>query len=110
MNLMDRMTTLLTAVVNPADQAQHDAEVARLREEVAQAKVNLAAEDVRMATERATLDARAQQLQSEAFQLTMDQNASNEVLRRRHQTRLPPVYEARNLFNTQEQEPVTSQW
>ena len=28
MDLMDRMTTLLTAVVNPADQAQHDVEVA----------------------------------------------------------------------------------
>ena len=67
MALMDKMTALLTAMVNPTDQAQHDAEVARLREEVAQAKVNLAAEDVRMATERATLDARAQQIQSEAF-------------------------------------------
>ena len=33
----------------------------------------------------------------------MDQNASNEVLRRRHQngqSRLPPVYDPRNLFNT----------
>ena len=29
-----------------------------------------------------------------------DQNASNEVMRRRHQTRLPSVYEVRNLFNT----------
>ena len=59
MGLMDRMTTLLTAVVEPVDKAQHDAEVARLRGEVAQAKENLAAEDVRMAIERATLDARA---------------------------------------------------
>ena len=49
--LMDRMTAMLTAVVEPADQAQHDAEVAQLREEVAQAKENLAAEDVRMAAE-----------------------------------------------------------
>ena len=31
MDLMDRMTTLLTAVVEPADKAQHDAKVARLR-------------------------------------------------------------------------------
>ena len=60
MDLMDRMTALLTAVVNPVDQAQHDAEVAQLHEEVAQAKENQAAEDVRMATERASLDARAQ--------------------------------------------------
>ena len=57
MDLMDRMTALITVVVNPVDQAQHDAGVARLREEVAQAKENLAAEDVRMAAERAALDA-----------------------------------------------------
>ena len=30
----------------------------------------------------------------------LDQNASNEVMRRRHQTHLPSVYEASNLFNT----------
>ena len=30
----------------------------------------------------------------------LDQNTSNEVMRRRHATRLPLVYEARNLFNT----------
>ena len=30
----------------------------------------------------------------------LDQNASNDVTRRRHQTRFPLVYEARNLFNT----------
>ena len=56
-----------------------------------------------MAAERAALDARAQQLQSEAFQLTMDLNASNEVMRRRHQktqSRLPLTYDPRNLFHT----------
>ena len=67
MDLMDRMTALLTTVVTPTDQDQHDAELARLREEVAQAKENLAVEDVRLATERAALDARAQQIQSEPF-------------------------------------------
>ena len=30
----------------------------------------------------------------------MDQNASNEVMRRRYRSHLPSVYEARNLFNT----------
>mgnify|MGYP005817480849 CR=1 FL=1 len=30
----------------------------------------------------------------------LDQSASNDVLKRRYQSRLPPVYEARNLFNT----------
>ena len=91
-------------------QAQHDAEVAQLREEVAQAKENLAVEDVRMATERAALDARAQQIQSEALQLMMDLNASNEVMRRRHQkaqSHLPPTYDPRNLFCTPGAGPVT---
>ena len=63
----------------------------------------MAAEDTRLATERAALDARAQRLQSEAYQLTMSLNASNEVMRRRHQksqSRLPPVYDPQNLFAT----------
>lgn len=102
-DLMDRLTTLLTAIVIPADQAEHDAEVARVREEVARAKEALAAKDTRLAAERAALNARAQQIQSEAFQLTMNLNASNEVMRRRHQkaqSRLPLVYDPRNLFCT----------
>ena len=56
-----------------------------------------------MAVERTALDARAQQLQSEAFRLTMDLNASNEVMRRRYQknqSRLPLTYDPRNLFHT----------
>ena len=55
MDLMDRLTTLLTVVVEPADKAQHDAEVARMREEMVQAKENLAAEDTRMAAVFRTL-------------------------------------------------------
>ena len=81
MDLMDKMTALLTVVVELADKAQHDVEVARLREEVAQARENLAAEEVRMAAERAALDARARQLQAETFRLSVDLNASNEVMR-----------------------------
>ena len=34
MDLMDKLTTLLTAVVEPADKAQHDAEVARVHQEM----------------------------------------------------------------------------
>ena len=45
------------ADVNPANHAQHNAEVAKLRDEIAQAKEELNAENVRMATERASLDA-----------------------------------------------------
>jgi len=85
MDLMDKLTALLTVVVEPAYKARHDTEVARVREEMAQAKENLAVEEGRMAAERASLDARAQQLQAETFRLSVDLNASNEVMRRRHQ-------------------------
>ena len=61
-DLMDKLTTLLTATVIPANKDEHDTEVARVREEIAQAKEALAAEDTRLGTERAALDARAQQL------------------------------------------------
>ena len=83
-DLMDKLTALLTATVIPASQAEHDAEVAQVREEIARAKEALEAEDTRLAAERAALDARAQQIQSEAFQLTMNLNTSNEVMRRKH--------------------------
>ena len=56
-----------------------------------------------MAAERAALDARAQQLQLEAFRLMMDLSASNEVMKRRHQKTqscLPLTYDPRNLFHT----------
>ena len=102
-DLMDKLTALLTATVIPANKDEHDAEVAWVREEIARAKEALAAEYTKLAMERAALDARAQQLQSEAFQLTMSLNASNEVMRRRHQktqSRLPPVYDPQNLVGT----------
>jgi len=102
-DLMDKLTALLTATVIPTNKDEHDVEVARVREEIAQAKEALAAEDTRLATEWAALDARAQRLQLEAYQLTMSLNASNEVMRRRHQktqSRLPPNYNPRVLFAT----------
>ena len=46
-----------------------------------------------MAAERAALDA-------QAYKLMLDQSASHEVMRRKHRSRLPPVFEARDLFNT----------
>ena len=46
-----------------------------------------------MATERAALEAESQQVHAKAFQLSLD-------LRRRHQIRLPPQFEERNLFTT----------
>ena len=113
MDLTDKLTTLLTAVVIPADQASHDAEVAQLKLDMVQAKADLAAEDVRINAERAALDVQAQQIQAHAFRLTQDQNAANEVMRRRHQktqSRLPPVYDPRNLFNTPGAGPSNPPW
>ena len=71
-----------------------------LRDQIAQAKEDLAVEDARMTVELAVLEAQAQRIQADSFRLSLDQNASNDVMRRRHRSRLPPVYEARNLFNT----------
>ena len=46
-----------------------------------------------MATERAELEA-------QAYRIRLDQNASEEVMRRRYQSHLPSVYEPQILFNT----------
>ena len=61
-----------------------------------QAKEDLAAEDARITAERAALDAQAQRIHAQTFRLTQDQNASNEVMRRKYQktqSRLPSVYD-----------------
>ena len=58
-DLMDKLTALLTATVIPANKDEHGAEVAQVHEEIAQAKEALAAEDTRLAAEQAALDARA---------------------------------------------------
>ena len=64
-----------------------------MKDQITQAKADLAAEDTRMAAERAELEA-------QAYRLMLDQSASNDVMRRRYRSHLPPVYEARNLFDT----------
>ena len=113
MDLTDKLNTLLTAVVNPVDQARHDAEVAQLKLDMVQAKEDLAVEDVRITVERGALDVQAQQIQAQTFRLTQDQNASNEVMRRRHQktqSQLPPVYDPRNLFHTLGAGPRNPPW
>ena len=94
------LATLMEVEVTPDNQEQHKVDVAKLRDEIAQAKEELEAENVRMAAERAALDVQAQRIQADSYRLTLDQNASNEIMRRRHQSHLPPVYDARNLFNT----------
>ena len=40
-DLLDALTTLLTAEVNPVNQTQHNADVAKLRDEITQAKEEL---------------------------------------------------------------------
>ena len=83
----------LMAEANPADQEVHNAEIAKVKEQITQAKADLAAENARMTTERAALDA-------QAYRLMLDQNASHEVMKRKYRSRLPSVFEARDLFNT----------
>ena len=91
-DLFDALATLM-AEVNPVDQDAHNAEIAKVKDQITQAKADLAAEDTRIAVEQAALDA-------QAYRIMLDQSASNKVLKRRHRSCLPPVYDARNLFNT----------
>ena len=95
---MDAWATLLTATVTLDTQDQHNAEVARLKEQITQAKADLVAEDNRMVEEQAALNAQAQQIQAQNYRLMLDRTASEEVLRRKYRSRLPPVYEGLNLF------------
>ena len=90
--LFDALVVLM-AEANPADQGVYNAEIAKVKEQITQAKEDLAAEDTRMAMERAALDA-------QAYRLMLDQNASHEVMKRKYRSRLPLVFEARDLFNT----------
>ena len=83
----------MAAEVDTAARDQHNAEIAKVKDQITQAKADLAAENARMATERAELEA-------QAYRLRLDQNASEEVMRRRYRSRLPSVYEPQNLFNT----------
>src|SRR4051812_6373589 len=101
-DLFDALAALM-AEANPTDQDAHSAEIAKVREQIHQAKLDLAAEEVRMAAERAALDA-------QAYKLMLDQNASQEVMRRKYRSRLPSVFEGRDLFNTPGAGPVISQW
>ena len=48
-----------------------------MKDQIAQVKADLAAENARMATERAELEA-------QAYRIRLDQNASEEVMRRRY--------------------------
>ena len=69
---------MLMAEVNPADQGADNAEIVKVKDHITQAKADLAAEDTRIAAEWAALDA-------QAYRIMLDQSASNEVLKRRHQ-------------------------
>ena len=98
--LMDSWAALLITTVTPATWDQHNADIASLKDHITQAKADLAAEETRMTKERAALDAQAQRIQAENYWLLMDQNALNQVSRRKHQSRLPADYNAMNLFGT----------
>ena len=47
MDLTDKLMTLLTVVVNPADQEAHNAEIAKVKDQITWAKADLAVEDIR---------------------------------------------------------------
>ena len=100
--LFDALAALM-AEDNPADQEAHNAEIAKVREQIVQAKADLAAEKDRMAAERAALDA-------QAYKLMLDQNASQEVLKRKHRSRLPLGFDPRSLFHTPGAGPSNPPW
>ena len=85
-DLFDALATLMSAEVDAAARDQHNADIAKVKDQIAQAKVDLATENARMATEWAELEA-------QAYRIRLDQNASEEVMRRRYRSRLPSVYE-----------------
>ena len=76
-DLFDALATLMAVEVDAAARDQHNAEIAKVKDQIAQAKAGLAAENARMAMERAELEA-------QAYRIRLDQNASEEVMRRRY--------------------------
>ena len=96
--LFDALAVLM-AEANLADQDVHNAEIAKVREQITQAKADLAAENARMTIERAALDA-------QAYRLMLDQGASQEVMRRKYRSRLPPVLRPETFSTLQDQEPA----
>ena len=90
---VEELTARATAEVAPANKAQNDAEILQLKRRIEQAKRDLDAEKVMIVTRQAELD-------SQAFRLRMDQVSAQGIRNRRYQSRLPPVYEAMNLFGT----------
>ena len=76
-DLFDALATLMAVEVDAAARDQHNAEIAKVKDQIAQAKADLAVENTRMATERAELEA-------QAYRIRLDQNASEEVMRRRY--------------------------
>ena len=59
-DLLDKLTALIMAVVNPADQDQHNAVITKVHDDIAHAREALNDENTRMAEKRAALDAQAQ--------------------------------------------------
>ena len=67
----------MAAEVDVVARDQHNAEIVKVKDQIAQAKADLATENARMAIERAELEA-------QAYRIRLDQNASEEVMRRRY--------------------------
>ena len=91
--LVEEFIARAMAEVAPADKAQHDAELLQLKGRIDQAR-----EDLK--TEKAMIAIRQAELNDQAFHLRMEQASAQGVRSRKYQSRLPPVYEATDLFRT----------
>lgn len=93
---MSTLTSLLATEVTAENQAEHKAEIAKLREQMTKALEEIDQENTRMCG----LQAERERLRAEAWWLNLDQNASEAVLRSWHQSRLYSGYQPTRLFNT----------
>ena len=100
-DLFDALAMLMGAKVDATARDQHNTEIAKVKDQIAQAKADLATENARMATEQAELEA-------QAYPIRLDQNASEEVMRRRYRSR-PRRFMSHKISSThQEQELVAN--
>ena len=88
-DFLGTLRILLATEVTAANQAEHNAEVTKVRDQIAKAQDDLNVENVRMVMERAWLDVVPHRVRAEILCLSLNQDASNAVFRRIHQTSLP---------------------
>ena len=77
---MNELTTLMGTEVTEENQAERNAEIAKLKEQMTKDREDINMESVRMAMVRAQIEAQSERVKAEAWRLSMYQNASNAVL------------------------------